>query len=354
MSENQVSVVFVTKDKGGFEASYPLAQELKRRGHQVKVFAEGVSLELWRASGLEPTFAGSLDFRREPNEVDAKVLLSVVNPDIVVATMGSPINLELECGKAANDLGIPLAIIEDVWGTSGRMTCPAQLAFTVDDFGVRLMRALPQFAAAKIIVAGNPGVSAFEVPSGIEERVERLREEKGTVVMFAGEGPGTSELLVMTFLSLRKSKERCVVVPRFHPKYLNVPENRVLWEGIVEAMAGDNVAVTRVFDDVSDTRALAALSDVTISGSSTVLQYAAKFGRMSVSITTELTRKLLGEQVAYNEYPGIKLGIAVPLREPCDIISLAREAAPGMRVNAKHVFRVLPIEEIADAVLSLA
>ncbi|MDQ7815033.1 MAG: hypothetical protein RDU25_04500 [Patescibacteria group bacterium] len=348
-------IVFVTKDKGGYEVSFPLAEELKRRGNEISIMAEGVSVAQWGAAGYTVDFVGSFDFQREPYAVDVKAELTRLGAELVISTMGSPINLEAKCGQAANELGIPLVIMEDVWGTSRRMPCSADMAFTLDSYGENLMRELPRFQKTEIIIMGNAALNSFQVPSVMKAHMELLRAKFGTVVMFAGEGDGTTELLALTLLSLDASGQPYAFIPRFHPKYLDIPQNRALWEGVVAEffMKTTRGIVYTGFDASTDSRALAAMADVTVSGSSTALLYAAKHGRAAVSISTALTRRLLGEQVAYDKYPGIKLGIAVELNMPCDLIALARDAAPVIRRNAEHVFRSIPIDEVADSVLSL-
>jgi len=348
-------IVFVTKDKGGYEVSFPLAEELKRRGNEISIMAEGVSVAQWGAAGYTVDFVGSFDFKREPYAVDAKAELAKLGAELVVSTMGSPINHEAVCGLAANELGIPLIILEDVWGASRRMPCSAEMAFTLDRFGENLMRELPQFQKTEIVIIGNAALNSFQVPSGMKGHLELVRAKYVTVVVFAGEGDGTSELLALTLLSLDVSGEPFTFIPRFHPKYLEIPQNRALWEGIVAEffMKPTRGMLYTGFDAFTDSRALAATADVTVSGSSTVLLYAAKHGRAAVSISTALTRRLLSEQVVYDKYPGIKLGIAVELNVPCDLIALAQDAAPVIRRNAESVFRYVPIGEVADSVLSL-
>lgn len=356
------TVVFVTKDVGGFNVACPVAQAIKDTGKiNVQIIAEGVSAERWKGAGWDLFMEGPKNFKETPDTIDEKEFIGQLSVgDVVVTTMGSPINLEDRFGRAANSRGITLVTIEDVWGSFTRSTAIPQLLFTLDAFGEKLIRSTHEYDEAVVMIVGNPAVSNLVVPEDLRARIECLRLRYGRLVLFCGEGDGTGDLLRVALCSLlaAKAKEDMVLIPRFHPKHIGNPVNRANWNGMLdlfELCSKPNQQVL-CLNDVKNTDALAALCDITISGASTTLQHAAKNGRIAVAIETELTKSLLAPQVGgfYDRFPGVYLGYALPLLEPSDhLFQTIVERQEALRANAQKAFVSVSPDIMAERILSL-
>ncbi len=90
------NILFVTKDKGGFQVAMPVAK-LLRSEYDLTIIAdpEGVTFDLWKQAGFNPEIVNCL-----PQDVD-----------MVVSTLGAPINLENQLSLEANQKNIPLIFI---------------------------------------------------------------------------------------------------------------------------------------------------------------------------------------------------------------------------------------------------
>lgn len=354
-------VLFVTKDVGGYNAVKLVYDALARMGHTSQVYAEGVSMERWLDADKPVTFNGTKNFLQEPFSFNAREELQKDLPDVVVVTMGSPINMENDCAIAAKEFGIPLVIVEDVWGTHARTRAVPDLMFTIDSFGQSLIQKDTRYEHTRVLIAGNAGVNNLAIPNDLRERMDALRFQHGRLILFCGEGDGTADLLRVALGSLMRVNEEFVLIPRFHPKHAGDPIKMSAWNGMLDLFERQSLcAATHVLrlDDVKNTDALAALCDVTISGCSTTLMHAAKHGRLAVSVDTPLTRSLLSPQVGgmYERFPGIDLGYAIHLENDpvCNLFEPLMEQAAMRRAAAKHAFASIPVEAMAAAIVETA
>lgn len=326
---------------GGFRSVRPIADEL-RKEHQITVVAEGISLEEWRSAGYAPS-----------QETE-----SLPNVDIAVITAGHPIFLEAKVAEALRGVGVPQVWVEDFWGNSARLPgVGPELLITLDACGTALARQDHRFAASKILEVGNLAVNQFEVPTDVEDLVAGLREEFGKLVLFLGQGWDTVDMLGVLFSSLTDVKERYALIPRWHPKRLPEGGHAILWPKMMDIFATSAYG-TKILDlnSVKSTDALASCCDIVISGSSTGLLYAAKAGKVAVSISTPVTRASLGAQVAFDRWPGIEAGLGILLSEPVsDLFSYIEEEAPSLKEPRRKYFSapVLKPAEVAAEILQI-
>lgn len=351
-------VLIVTKDAGGFNVAKPVYDALVAAGNDVRVIAEGVAAERWADAGVELVFRGTKNFKEQPFSCNVIARLKEILPDVVVVTMGAPINLEDAFATAANTLGIPLVIIEDIWASFTRTTAKPDIVFTLDEFGRKLLTEDERTKNARILVSGNPAVQHLAIPDDLRERMEELRFRYGRLVLFCGEGDGTADLLRVALGTLQKSTEDFVLIPRFHPKYVDNPSYRIQWNALLDVFSSSRyMTESRVLrlDDVKNTDALAALCDVNMSGVSTTLIHAARNGRLAVAITTDYCQSLYQPHVngKYQRFPGIDMGYAMELTEPVSgFFSACYEKGPMLREAAKKAFAqsMTPVQMIAAIV----
>ncbi len=353
-------ILFVTKDAGGFNVAKPVRDALAAAGHKVVIFAEGVAAERWADAGDTMAYRGAKNFKETPFSFDALASVRALNPDVVVVTMGAPINMENSCALAAKELGIPLVVVEDIWASFTRTQAKPDLVFTLDAFGLKLLNEDERTKNARKIVSGNPAVQHLVIPEELRERMEEHRFRYGRLVLFCGEGEGTADLLRVALGSLQASEKDFALIPRFHPKYVDNPMFRSTWNGMLELFSsrGKGQRTVLRLDDVKNTDALAALCDINVSGVSTTLIHAAKNGRLPVAITTPYCQALYQPHVAgkYQRFPGIDLGYALELTEPVDdLLEVCFQRGPACRAAAKKTFaaNVSP-QQMAVAIMETA
>ncbi len=351
------NVLFVTKDPGPCKAMLPIAEALRSQGEtRICVVAEGLSVANWAEAGFEIDVKGSIDFRSEPDVIDSYEVLERLHPDAVVIGSGAPINLEAKFVDVARAMEIPQVWVENVWGVSGRLPGRGpELVVTLDPAGEALLRRQSRFGGSRILLAGNPAVTEFSVPDDVVGLTDKLRKECGTLVLFCGQSWDTPDLLALLFTSLLDGAG--VVIPRWHPKRLSEDGNAVLWPAMMRMYERAGGRVLNL-DHVKSTDALAATCDIVVSGTGTALLYAAKFGRVPLSITTAVTKAALRDHdVGYDRWPGLDSEIGIELTGPVpDLFAYVRDRQAGLAEKQRRYFSqpTLSPREIAGEILKLA
>lgn len=347
-------ILFVTKDLGGFRAVRPIADALRALGHRICVVAEGLSAPEWQNAGFRiESIPEEWGF-----ETDGRAFLQALSPDLMIVTAGHPINLEARMAAfgAEADFKIPQIWVEDVWGTASRLPGPGpRMLVTLDACGAVLAGKDDRFRETRILEAGNAAVSAFERPAGLVEELEQLREKYGKLVLFCGQSWDTVDMLGLLCASLLDAEASFTLIPRWHPKRMAENGNGVLWQKMSLMIEAAGVDVGEVPSRVS-TDALATCCDLVVSGSSTVLLYAAKYGVNTVSINTPVTRAALGAQVPYDRWPGLEAGLGIELTCPVpDLFEYVRERETALREAQKAYFSkpALSSDEIAGEILKI-
>lgn len=327
-------VLCITKDKGGFNAAYPNTQALRNAGHTVHVVAEGLSTEMWESQGYPLYSKGAVDLKRTPWEYYVELILTELKPDVVIATLGVPINLEARFSEAANRLKIPLIWIEDVWGAHIRSNANPELILCFDKIGAGIIaRKKGCFLNTKVEVVGDFGLDTMKnfakISEEIKQEVYRLKQTFKYLVHLGGQGPFTSDMISVLKESIAKTQEPCAVIPRLHPKYKGT-EHIVRWQELLDSFPTNTVVdITGASSDQ-----LAVLCDITWSTFGTGLRYAAYYENMVVSILTPATQAGMIEQTGLAEYPLVTFGAAIEIREPTNLDALMNKL-PDLRKAQK-------------------
>ncbi len=351
--------LIVTKDIGGFKVVLPVARALKDMDHRVTILAEGLSVALWKEAGWTLAFEGSVNFKEQPFAFDAEIELVRHQPDVVLVTSGSPMNIEAQMSSAAFKRGISQAWIEDVWGVTARLPqdVTPDLVFTLDLAGQKMLREDPRSIGRHIVVAGNLALSNLIVPINLTLHMAELREQHGTLILFCGQSTDTRDMLNILFTSLVGVTEPFVVIPRWHPKRVTDGNNREIWETQVAMFSALKPNSVLRLDDVKTTDALGTLCDITVSGVGTTLLYAAQARKDAISITTPTTRHVLLQQVRYDRWPGLEVGIGLELTEPVpNLLTFVRERRDAMHAAQDEYFKNPPLSarQIAEEILKIA
>lgn len=355
--------VDVMKDMGGAGGGIPIVTEANARGHEEIVITEGIATARCRAANIEPLFAGPVNFQETPFSMDARRLLELLGPDAVVCSMGSPINIEQTFGYAANSCGIPLIHRSDFWGAATRSCAAPDLVLAIDSVDETITRT---FLSAdeggrpreitKIVAVGNHAISALQqlvIPDDVREKMENLKRRFGIVLLFAGGGGDytTAELQLLK-RCLAKTAGSWVLVPRFHPKWMEVkkPEGGTYgeeWRGILGDL-GDQV----VYVETPVAEAVASLADATIAGFSTLMTSAVYAGKCAISLATSETRASLKRQTRIARHPLVGPGLVTEITEPSDLTPNLESRPP--RALVEQYLKPLDAVKACDEIEKLA
>lgn len=326
-------ILVVSKDMGASEMSMPLAELAHDSKHEVFLVLEGLAaqnydkLNTHRARAertpLPILFRGTVDFRDFPFTLDAEALVRKVNPDIVVVTMSSPINLEDQIGKATNELGKPLIALNDFWGGLTRAkTAKADLMLGIDE--TDLAAAHRHFKHNyKSAIVGNHAVNKARLLLPSEEILEKMADLKRRfekVILFAGGGPEyTGAEIELLVGCLEKTPGSWIVIKRYHGKHAgrSSPDGKT-WREVWDAQfapIGDRIIEL----PTPEGDAVAALSDSTISGFSTMMTTAVCSYKAAIALVTQETKKSLKAQTTLGRYPLAMTGLVPEIVVPTDL-----------------------------------
>lgn len=287
MAKRKLKMLFVSKDMGGAEMGVPLAEAAREAGHEVLLAVEGLAADRFIFKTIEgpagtklevkrfsPVFKGTVDFRDIPFTLDAEALVRKTNPDIVVVTMGSPINIEDLIGAAANACIRPLAAVSDGWGSLTRpKKCTANLMLTLDEVDADIAQANFTHSFETVIVGDHAirKLRTLKISDEIRQKMDALKRERGRVILFAGGGSDyTTPEIALLVQCLKKTPGNWVVVKRYHPKHAErkAPDGRTYREVWDENFAELGDRAIELPTNEGD--AVAALADATVSGFSTM------------------------------------------------------------------------------------
>lgn len=338
------SLVFVTKDIGGFRVVRPIADTLKEQGRKIIVIAEGKSLPLWQEADYSPIVIGEATSVEE-----AIIVLQNEGPEAVFATLGSPINLEDKFSQAANQLKIPLVWFPDVWGAETRSRAVPDVLLAFDDVERTIVATNPRFTRTHIEVVGHPLADEMsEHPSESAIRViGELKKSGKTVILIAGQGEYTTDMIEFVQKSVMyHSIGAFVVIPRFHPKHKDEkPEWVTKWnERLAQLPEGSVVEV----DKAVKTDDLARLADITVSSFSTTLIYAALAGKIPISVATPAARTAMMKSTGFDHYPPARIGATIEMISPMSLsVEGLRKYVPTL---GSFRLRSFSVRSVLDAV----
>lgn len=297
-------ITAVTKDKAGVRMILPVAEELRKRGHEISVWAEGLSAAIWKKAGWELQEEGPVDATRPVP------LCPGFRADAILAGLSFPNHWEDECSSFANKHAIPIHWFEDTWGAHTRSKAVPTTIFVIDDIAKEIIAQEERFrTSTEVVVCGDPAMGEF---AGVEERkASRFRtlQNQRISILFSGQGEHTTEMLQFLLLSVADDREPVMIIPRFHPKYASKPF-AATWAIQLELFAAFR---KDMLEDPADftTDELASLCDITVSCFGTSLRIAAQCARVPVSIKGPMAQRAMVENSGLYTYPLVTVGAAI-------------------------------------------
>ncbi|MDP3795282.1 MAG: hypothetical protein Q8R13_05165 [bacterium] len=322
-------LLFVSKDLGGAGVGVPLARAARAAGYDVTIVSEGLASAVYEAAGFSPFLRGAVDAENEPGTIDAAAVLEQIHPAAVLVTCSNPIHWEEHFALAANQLGIPLVIVEDFWGGSFQITAAAQLIITLDDIGAAAIRAFRPHVP--VVIAGNHAVNEAQVltrSTALKQKRALLKEKFGTLLFFVGGGP---DYTGVTLKLLKGCLERTAIpwglMVSFHPKWRDIiaPDGRRWREVWKEELRDLNDRIITLDEESDD---ICALSDVTLSAFSTMLTKAVVLGRSAISLMTPEGARDLKARTTFTHHPLVETGLVHEISAPRDLAPYLTAPAP--------------------------
>ncbi|MDO8500037.1 MAG: hypothetical protein Q7S66_05310 [bacterium] len=299
---------------------------------------EGLATARYRAKGFIPYFEGTVNFEDQPFEFDAEALVREINPDTVIVTMSSPINIEDSIGLAANNFGIPLITVSDYWGSLTRAKkCKADLMLAIDDADADIARR-HFIHTFDIAIVGNHAIQTLRklAPSAeIKQKMAELKHHFGTIMLFAGGAVDyTTPEIKLLAECLKKTPGSWGLIKRYHPKHAE----RITTDGRIYRAVWD--AEFAEFGDrvmelpTKEADAVASMADCTVSGFSTLMTSAVGSYRPVIALITPETIASLKAQTTLNRYPLSTAGLVPEVAEPCDLTPLLRQKPEAELINS--------------------
>lgn len=341
MVERKLRMLFASKDMGGAEMGVPLAEAARANGHLVLPVLEGLAAARYEAKGFapKPEHKGSVNFIDEPFDFDAKLLLEEINPDVVIVTMGSPINIEDLIGAAANACMKPLAAVSDTWGSLTRAKkSTANLMLTLDDVDSDIARKNFSHPFETVVVGDHAirKLRTLKISDEIRQKMDALKRERGKVILFAGGGADyTTPEIALLKECLKMTLGSWVVIKRYHPKHAEriSPDGRP-WGKVWDEMFAE-VGDCAIELPTKEGDAVAALADATVSGFSTMGRTALGSYKSAVALVTPETRASHKAQTTIERWPPAVMGLAPEVSEPCDLTPIIERRPSPDEVNRR-------------------
>ncbi|MDO8600648.1 MAG: hypothetical protein Q7R73_03460 [bacterium] len=336
-------ILIVTKDIAEFNNYQSVADKLTNR-YNIFIVAEGLSLERWQQKrwpiSLFPSFiVGSPSLYEKStlmrSDISPRNTINMLRPDLIMTGLASPINLGEEFGLAANEAGIPLGYIEDLWGVHTRSKAKPDFVCTVDAYGASLVEKYYN-GKTKCFVTGAP---SDDILLGVEAHpeVEAVVKKTPYTVLVAGQDHSTTPLLA-GLLSFLEGRGNYTIIPRFHPKWLAVTEETVAAEtdpvkkktaeGIFSACnqwrsmlgAVKNGTVWWAPSHIT-THQITKSVPYVVSIYSNVLREAGILGAVPVSWTSDIGREMMQKHMGGLErYPLVQYGAVIEVETPKDYL----------------------------------
>ena len=331
-------VCVVTKDKMEFNLYQPVVDILQKRGIEVVVVAEGLSMDLWLKAGYE--IYGGLpkegDF--DPNiktrtDIDPVLVLENMDPDVVMTGLASPIKLGESFGRIANQFGIGLGFVEDLWGVHQRSEARPDFICTLDAYGekkilehveydLRLIAGDEtidcQCNPPDVYVTGSPAMDSLQNVKSDPSVGKAIREANPKrVILLGGQGEATTPMVRGVVETLNAIPDKCVVIPRFHPKYMSDLSKVALkdeWMTLLDQIKPPHVVLW--IESSVNTHSLILSSTEVVSIFSNLLIEAVVLGRMAVSWNSEVGQKSMKKSLGEESFPLCQFGAVQEVWNP--------------------------------------
>lgn len=324
-------VLIVTKDIGEFNVFEPVARTLIKWGVPITLVAEGLSLQKWQQAGYSLCPEGEY--------ADIEAFLRLEAPDLVLTGLGAPINLGEKFGLAANRLGVKLGYVHDLWGVYKRSLAVPDFVCVTDEYDVELVRSYPAYVgkSPKVYITGSPAMD-------ILRRVERAPRVTGMVatshsILMLGQDESTTPMLE-GLVEVINRVDNCVLIPRFHPKFMGNDELRHKWLSLLYGVKRGMVLF--VGPEVS-TRELMKTVGWTVSVYSTGLIEASILGSKPVSWVSSVGRQKMKESLGVERFPFVETGYAVEVSETSQLVELIHRgiSLPHLLNDGRNTERVV-------------
>ena len=382
-------VLFVTRDKKPGMIATRIAKVLQAQGAEVRVVAEGLSVAEWKSAGFDNCIVaeGPMDIKA-PWEISPKDIFYNVQPDVVVCGLSSPIRSEFWFAAGANNKtcggGAPLAILDDNWGATHRLSYQANLVLTCDELGKRLVsqnQAYPHHHYQVEIIGDLSATAATEpIP---QATIDAFNTAKGDVeyafILASQKWPESDDIIEIGLASCAlslKAGAKIVIIPRFHPGAS--AESKACWSGATAAFSDTHHGVVKEISDTTETKHntdhLAALADGVFAATGSALRAAAFAGKIPLCVwTSRLGEKLKAESgtehhpltcafhKGYYTHPAgtedmIVRALAIELVKPVDIALKFTQHKAYINHIQEDQFQPVPFdtEKAANAILAIA
>lgn len=328
------NILAVTKDDAEFQIYQPLTALLRARGHRVTIVAEGLSLSKWLALN-EPVVGG----RGEPSafdkhlcrsDIDVGQILEHLMPDLVFTGLPDPNNLGEKFGLAANQMGFKLGYVIDVWGAESRSTAVPDFICTLDAFGKKKIEAWSPYQnrMPKIYVTGSPAMDTLVKvkEKGVDFAVlDMFQGREDPTLLLVGQDECTTP--VVDGLVQVLSEVGGVIIPRFHPKFVNRDDLFVPW---LKSLAKARCEVLWVGPQVK-TQELIPEVDYVVSVFSNALIEAAVLGSVPISWVSDIGKQKMKEALGgLTRFPLVEIGCAIEVSSPEEFLErVVLDSLPG-------------------------
>ena len=300
----------------------PLIPLLLQSGHKLYICAEGKALQRFDDAGIVIDFRGTVNDKTHPFEFDADGLLEREKPDKVIVGLGSPIYTERLLALAANRKGIPVVMLEDFWGSTLVRANDAKpdLLLVVDEYARELGQIA--FPNARMEIIGD--AAAVLPPFTNVPAFSRIRQKFDVIVVFFGGGPDDSEEMTRLLIaSLEKTTDKWCLIPRFHPKVVDLPSPDGCTYGQVWGDLLSPIADRVEKPDVRSSEVVVLHSDIIVSNFSKLLGTAAMAGKVALSLRTPAGVAIMKKETGYDSVPHVKMGCVQEVTAPVDFMSFS-------------------------------
>lgn len=324
-------VLLISSNIGGTNVVLPVAKLALERGHEITVCAGGRGLKRWQDSGMPISVVGQNELTARPQGFDPYAILRSQKIELVIAGQSSPMDWESDMLLASLFEEVKAFSIGDFWNGWTRLKVgPLGGVGLLDVFDVNKLRKDSTWNKSVGVVTGNPGAVQVSVPDEIRQAFDELRQKHGRVYLYAMGGPDTAlEELQLVVDSMIKTPQG-VLVPRGNPKY-NKPglseADQIFkqrWEEILDPLRKSG-RVAEVPSPAGEP--LAAASDVTISGFSTMSTITLCHGGAAISLCIPGVLASLKKQSGLDEIPHVVMGLSTSLAQPGDLSGIKAPSA---------------------------
>lgn len=362
-----MKVLFVTRDKKPGMIATRIARVLQAESAAIRVVAEGLSVAEWNGAGFDNCLVaeGPLDIKT-PWDINPDEMLKMINPDVLVTGLSSPIRMEERFVKAMamTNLNKPVVALDDNWGAIHRCKHSVDLVLTIDELGKKLVSQCLAYAHHnyKVEIIGDLSATAAQEPIP-QATIDAFNKAKGDAeyafILASQKWPESGDIveigLASCALSL-KAGARLVVIPRFHPGAK--PEDRERWNQMVAQFSEEFPDAVKILGDQSiNTDHLATLADGVFAATGSALRAAAYAGKISLCIwTSRIAKKLLFE-CGIERHPLVAATVAgcCEMRTPRSIINLVRMLSRDTRPRQELLVPIpFDAEKAANAILAIA